>query len=462
MCIRDRQSGGAIPGAEHEMYTFIDRLCIAGYNVFFYLFKIGWPLFLSALYPYPQHLSIAHYLSPIALILLVIAVGWYGIRYRQPLLLLGFFWFIITIAPVLQLLPVGHAVAADRYTYLPAIGISLLIAMAAALLFQHFSNRIQLLSITAGVICMLLALQTFRQVSIWENSLSLWGHSLTVCPTADLAWYNRGQIHYEQKNYAAALADYTRAAELVAHLPNKGADALNNQGLSLQQLARPAEAVAAHSLAIQKLPNYTIAFYNRGNAYQFLNKLDSAKADYQQTIRLQPDYAPAWFNLGVTFQQLGQIDSAFHCYNQSISLAPKNASAYINRGHLYYKQGKIEQALADFETAVSIEPQNTNYIRNRDLAKKRLQGNSAGNAEMAKAANEAGLAFAQKKQYASALREFCRALVLDSSQGGYFYNRALAYHFLGKNDSARIDAIHAQKLGFKGFDPKFLHNIGIK
>jgi protein O-mannosyl-transferase len=225
---------------------------------------------------------------------------------------------------------------ADRYTYLPLIGIAIMLAWGIPLLFQRENIRKKILFPVGVAVLSILAVLTWQQCGYWKNSFTLFNHTLQVTKDNYLA----------HSNFATVLLKEGKTEEAFDHY---------NQAIILQ-------------------PNYTDAYTNRGNAYDKLGQHQRAIADYNEAIRLKSDCAECYNNRGTTYAEVGQYQRAIEDYNGAIRLKPDYIFAYNNRGSTYVKLGQYQQAIEDYNEVIRLKPICLAYI-NRGMAYL-LQGNN--------------------------------------------------------------------------------------
>jgi len=310
VAIGAQETAGAIPTGQE--YSLLARLAIACYGLAFYVVKTIAPWGLSALYPYPSEAGALPRGSLLAVISVVafgcVLVG-YRKRLRTGVLAAGF--YVATVALVLQLFPVGGAVAADRYAYLPAVGCAL--AIAAGLSAIPFRR-----SIAAGVIVLAVVLSgaTWARCAVWHDALSLWNDVLSKYPDAAIAHQNRGVARADLGDHRGAIADY--------------------------------------DAAIAESPGFADAWANRGGSKADLRELDGAFRDLTEAIRLDPQRATYRFNLGLVLGDLGRWDEALASLSEAIRLKPDFASAYLNRGLALEQVGRAVEGAPDVMRAKAL------------------------------------------------------------------------------------------------------------
>jgi tetratricopeptide (TPR) repeat protein len=251
------QKAGAV--ASIEAFPVIVRIGNAFVSYIAYIGKIIWPSNLAVFYPHPERLILWQVLgSVLLLIAITVVVIWRAKKF--PYLAMGWLWYTGTLVPVIGIVQVGAQAMADRYTYISTIGLFIIVVWGMPLLFQRLEIRKKILfSVAIAVLCMV-AVSTWMQCGYWENSITLFNHTLQV--TTD--------------NY-------------VAH---------NNLGLALSDKGISKEAIDNFNEAIIINPKYSKAFNNRGNVYSKLGQYQLAIEDFNQAIRIKPDYAEAYNNQG--------------------------------------------------------------------------------------------------------------------------------------------------------------------
>jgi Tfp pilus assembly protein PilF len=280
-----------------------------------YLEKTFWPHDLAVFYPFSNQLPVWQVMGSVLLIL-VISVAVIAMMKRMPYLFVGWLWYAITLLPVIGIIQNGYYAMADRYTYLPSIGIAVMLAWGIPFMFSSEDMRKKIL-FPAGIAALaILAVLAWQQCSFWKNSITLFSHALQV--TKD--------------NY-------------LAH--NNFANALVNEG-------KIVEAIDHFNKAIIIKPDYADAYSNRGVAYHKLGQYQRAIEDYNQNIRLNPNYARAYNNRGISYNKLGQYQLAIDDFNKAISLIPNYTRAYNKRSNAYFNQGNKERGCRDLQKACEL------------------------------------------------------------------------------------------------------------
>ena len=285
-----------------------------------YLGKTFWPAHLAAYYPYPQSFSLAVVLaSAIGLAAVTGAVVW---RAREhPYLPVGWFWYLGTLVPAIGLVQVGTQAMADRYTYLPLIGIFIIIAWGAPELVSRWAALPRQALVVAAVAGILVCTVVAKaQVRHWESSSALWTHALAVTTDNYAAHTYMGNALANQGDLRGAIAHYNEAIRILPDYP----EAHNNLGPALARTGRLDEAVAQFTEAIRLRPNYVDAQSNLGLALASQGKLQEAIPHYKEALRLDPDHAGAHGNLGFAYRALGRTADAIQEFETSLRLNPNN------------------------------------------------------------------------------------------------------------------------------------------
>lgn len=355
-------------------YTIIDRVFLGAYAFSFYLVKSVIPSGLSALHPMPMKpdgmLPAVYYLS------ILVPIGFAGLlvkvfqldRNGRKDVLFGLLFFFFTIALIL-FIPVGQAVVAERYTYLPYIGIYIVMArcyLCFGGLCGTRAPRARFLGLTAIVItaAVLFSCMTYSRNRVWKDSLTLFSDVIKKNPDAALAYNNRGNIRMEQKDFKGAREDFDKAITLNYF------DTYTNRGILMIQLGDYQKALEDlnRAAALSKADRLKV-LYNRGLVRLHLDDFQGAEEDFSGAIRINPQYVYAWNSRGlVRYERLSDFNGAIQDFNEAISLNPADPYPYYNRGNLHVITGKISEALADFDRAIDLAPQFTEAHFNKGVA----------------------------------------------------------------------------------------------
>ncbi len=317
-----------------------------------YLGQSLWPVDLAVLYP---RLSLALPLGKVFAALLVLlgitAATWIW-RRRCPYLLVGWLWYLGMLVPVIGLVQVGDQAVADRFTYLPQIGLWIALAWGAADACRWLPSRGWLCGGASALVLAVLMGCAWRQTTFWRDSETLWTHTLACTSGNSRAHFIFGTALAGGGRIGEALEQYHQAIEIQPDdvQPRCNiADILANQG-------RFAEAVATYQKALEIQPGCVMAHNNLGELLTRLGRLDEAAEHYRKVLQIEPDYAAAYCNLGNVWMGRGQLEEAEANYRKALELEPDYAMAHNNLAHVLARRGHLEEALADYRRALEIQP----------------------------------------------------------------------------------------------------------
>ncbi len=324
-----------------------------------YLGKMFWPADLALPYPHPGHWPFASVALATALIaglcIVVLRLG------RQlPFLITGWFWFLGTLIPVIGLIQVGTQSMADRYTYVPLIGLFILFAWGA----DAALKRWRVPRVTAGVAGVLIvaacATRTTGQLRYWRNSETLFRHTIAVTGNNPLALGNLGLYLYDHGRWQEAIEDYHQALRLN---PSDYA-AYDNLGFCYYNQGRLEEAMTNYYQALRINPNDANTLNNLGSALARQKNFARAVECYEAALQSRPDYPDAHNNLGVVLDELGKTAEAIQHYRRALRLAPDNVQAHNNLANALVGQGKVNEAIDHYRQALRLDPQFTQALNN--------------------------------------------------------------------------------------------------
>jgi hypothetical protein len=272
-----------------------------------YIGKMIWPSNLAVFYPHTGLLVPWQvWGSVLLLIAIILAVIWKA--KKIPYLATGWLWYLGTLVPVIGIVQAGSQAMADRYTYIPLIGLFIMVSWGVPELLKKWNHRKGILLALSAVIILCFAIITWIQVGYWQSSITLYTHTLKITDNNWQIHYNMGMTYYSLGNYRPAIEDYSRAIEI---RPNY-AEAYTNRGVAYYSLGNYRQAIEDYSRAIDIRPNSAEAYINRGNAYSRLSNYNRAIEDYGRAIEIRPDSAEAYINRGFTYINKGDKISSCH------------------------------------------------------------------------------------------------------------------------------------------------------
>jgi tetratricopeptide (TPR) repeat protein len=287
-----------------------------------YLGKTFWPANLAIPYPYPQYWSFELFWLSAALFLAAIGLAvWLGRRF--PFLITGWFWYLGMLIPVIGLVQVGAQSMADRYTYLPLIGVFIVLVWGMGGLFERWRLPAPIIGSLAGLVLAACTARTLDQLRHWQNSETLFRHAAAVTKNNSIAHYNLGEYYAGKGRLDEAIDHYLKAIQIKPGYD----DALNDLGIALAKKGDLDEAVARIREAIRYAPDKADAYYNLGNIFVMQHKLDEAVSAYNGALRIKADYPEAHNNLANVLLTQGHRDAATEHYREVLRLKPDHEGA---------------------------------------------------------------------------------------------------------------------------------------
>jgi len=319
-----QEKAGAMSGL--DIVPFKWRIANALVSCVSYIGKMIWPQRLALFYPHPEN-SLPIWQAVLAgffLVIVSIIVIRLAPRYKYGLV--GWLWYLGTLVPVIGLVQVGEQAMADRYTYVPLIGLFIIIAWGLADLGDENRRRRNLLTVSVISLLLLLAICSWKQARLWKNSLGVFQHALKVTTNNYVAHYTLGNALALQGNLVGAMVHY-------------------NEALRIK-------------------PNHAEVHNNLGNALALQGKLAEAVAHYKESLRISSRQGNTHRNLGVALDRQGKYEEAMRHYLEALRLNPQDAQSHNNIGVTLAEQGKLEKAIGHFSKAVRINPNFTEAQRN--------------------------------------------------------------------------------------------------
>jgi len=348
--MRAQQAGGAVRTTAEV--SFGARIATAIYAYAMYLWKMVWPARLAPLYPHPGDSLAAWQVLVAALVLLAITAFAWRFRARRYLLV-GWLWFLGTLVPVIGLVQVGEAAMADRYAYIPLIGIFVMIAFGVADWAEE--KRLGLWpAFAAAVVLVALAFVTHRQIGYWQSNYELWSHTLAVTENNFVAENNLGGALILEGREEDAHPHFEAAARINPHDPMSR----SNLGIYLQNHHQMREAVAEYEAAVELTSDPGLlaqTYANLGAAHRALGEDEQARLSFEQSLRLNPNQPNAWLGLGLLAQKQGKLDEAISDLSRSVELQP-SAREYFELGRTLAQAGHAPEALDAYQQALKISP----------------------------------------------------------------------------------------------------------
>ena len=361
-----------------------------------YLVQMFWPSGLAFFYPFAAR-DVGVSKVVLSLVLLAgISTGVFVLR-RRPYFLTGWLWYLIMLVPVIGIVQVGVQAHADRYTYLPQIGLYLLLTWAVADLCAGLRNRRVVLGGCATIVLIALIFCARVQTSYWRNSELLSTHTLActsdnyiahdclgnallkkgsvdeaivhfqralqIKPDYVKAYNNLGNALFKKGNVDEAIAQFQKAlqikpedAEIHKNLAVALAKAHGNYANTLVQMGRDDEAIVEFRKALELFPDFADARHDLAVILLHKGQVDEAIAQFREIWKQYPDEAMASFDLGNAYFQKGQMDEAVAFYQRALQIKPDDVSALNNLGMAFLTKGMVDEAVVQFRGALALQP----------------------------------------------------------------------------------------------------------
>ncbi len=361
-----------------------------------YLLKTIWPFGLSLNYPIQRSLS-AWQIVPAFITLGAISVTAFFNRNKRPWLIVGWLWYLGTLVPVIGIIQLGHQSMADRYVYVPLVGIFVMVSWTIADWMHKPGRRIK--HVLLAAILTLMAATAWIQTRYWENTITLYEHVIRISPNYSLAYYNLGMALNKQGRTKEALAYFLKALDIFPDF----AEANLNVGLLLSQTDQKERAIAYYIKSIQKKPDLVEARFNLANLLLDTGRLKDAQKVYQGILSKQPKDPETLNALGRTYAKQGQIEQAIRFYLQAVQENPNCSKFQRNLGSAYERKNDLEKAAWYYSQAIRIDPTDVDAYNNLAV-----------------------LLFRQGK-HAEAFERFSEALKIEPDNPYTHYNLATSY-----------------------------------
>ncbi len=365
---------------------------------------------MSPLYPYPKELPVRAYISLITVPILLVGLVIWAFRNNHVKLLFGLAFFTFNIMFLLQIVRAGQGFMADRFTYIAYIGLFLLLAFAYDWIYRNKPQFKGFLNTGVVAYLAILGFMTNKQTKIWENSGTLWEHTLKYFSNNDRPWANAARYYREEeKNFSKAIEYYSRVLKFDI---NKTAT-YNSLGTSYFQQAA---FLSPNSPDVVNQKNQLTQLAIQNYSYGLLEDSVKGRKDPKATAELM-------INLGVAHASLGMYDIALKEFTNGLKIDSLNKSGYANRALLYYFIQQYELAIQDHNEYLNLDPYNATAYADRGVCKRAL---------------------GQEK---SAMTDLNRAVELNPKEPKFFVERSKARKATGDIAGARTDAIQAQQMG---------------
>ena len=313
-----------------------------------YLRQMVWPEGLAVFYPFPRNGLPAWEVALAGALVAIFSLAAWTARRNQPWLLVGWLWYLVMLLPVLGLVQVGGQAHADRYTYLPQIGIYVAVTwLVAGWNVNHKIAALSMAGALAGLMCC-----ASKQTTYWKTRETLWTRTLACTRGNATAHNNLGYALFQKGRVDEAITHFRQTLEID---PNYK-DTHYNLANALLQKGSASEAITQFRAALQLKPGHADSHINLGNALRLTGKTDEAKLEYQRALEITPDNVDALNNLGIALFQTGKTIEAIAQFQRALQIKPDSADAHDNLGSAFLQIGKTEEAITHLQMALQIKP----------------------------------------------------------------------------------------------------------
>ncbi|MEN6376277.1 MAG: tetratricopeptide repeat protein [Smithella sp.] len=308
-----------------ENISFASRILNAFNSYAGYLEKTFYIQQLGVFYPYPTNFELLKITGSVLLFLSITALVIIRIK-KQPYLAVGWFWFLGTLIPVIGIIQVGSQAMADRYTYIPLIGIFIGVSWMITQRLQTIKYGKTIMILAIAFYIPIIMYSTYHQVEVWKNTLSLFEHALS----------------FNWKNYRA----------------------YNMAGYAISQSGEYEKALYYYHMALKINPRYDSAYTNAGNVLQKMGKLDEAINCYTKALQINKKSAEAQYNLGIVLILKNRFQEAADHFKESLKINPDDADVHNNLGIALVKAGKIKEGFEHFQQSLHLNPGSLEFQKN--------------------------------------------------------------------------------------------------
>ena len=337
-----------------DKLPLLARLDNALFAVVDYIAQAFWPVRLAVYYPYGASAPPLWQIVLQIVLLLAISTSVFAFREKRSYLVTGWLWFLGMLVPNIGIVQAGSQSHADRFTYLPHIGLYIMVTWAIADLLASWRQRHLIMAITAGLAIIALMWRAQDQTKFWRNSESLWVHALAVTPDNPVAEGSLGSALMSEGKIDEAIVHFKKGLEIWP----SDTGARNNLGNALLEKGQLEDAIACYRKALELKPDNAMACYNLGVAYFRKGDFDQASFYYQKALDIHPDYPDAYDQLGNTQLRKGEIDAAIASWERSLNNQPENIATRNNLAIVLAQRGHLREAVAQWEKVLDVDPGN--------------------------------------------------------------------------------------------------------
>ena len=335
-----------------ETVSLHRRIPNALMTTFDYLEQLVHPAGLAVFYPYPQEIPPAWQIAVAIVALIAITTAAVIARRRHPYLLVGWLWYLGMLVPVIGLVQVGAQARADRYTYLPQIGVCLALVLTVADITAQWRHRRVGCGIASAIALVSLGWCAFLQTRHWRSSETLWSHTLACTSRNWQACNNLGIVLENQGKLDQAMEYFQKSLEI----DSECVESLTNVGMILRRRGQIDDAIAYQRKALAIRPQYARAHNNLANALSQSGRAEEAIRHYEKALEIDPQLSEVHHNCGVALSRIGRFDEAIMHYRKAIELSPGLVPAREHLCIALYFQGKVAEAVAQCRDLLRLQP----------------------------------------------------------------------------------------------------------
>jgi Tfp pilus assembly protein PilF len=351
-----------------DKLPLVDRMANAVVSYAKYLGKMFWPENLAVFYPYSREFG-SFQITGALLLLSVISCLAILLAHKYRYALMGWLWYLGTLVPVIGLIQVGKQAMADRYAYIPLIGMFIIIAWGVPELLRGWPQRKLIFAVSSGAVISGLMICTVLQVRYWQNGVTLFEHALQVTGVNSRAHYNLGISLTDLGKFEEAIYHF----EYAIRLEPEYAGPYGYMGVTLARQGKIDEALVYYHEALRINQNDETTHNNLGAALAGKGMFNEAIEHFQEALRIKPDYVYANRNMGGALARLGKMEEAIGYYEKALKIDRDNAVTHNNLGLALTDAGRDREAMEHFQEALKINPNYEDAINNlRSLQRKTI------------------------------------------------------------------------------------------
>jgi tetratricopeptide (TPR) repeat protein len=417
-----------------------------------YLWKLIWPLKLAVFYPYPREFNMLMVLICLLFLITVTSIILIYAR-KLPFLATGWFWYLGTLVPVIGFVKVGDQSMADRYTYIPYIGIFIIVAWGIPDLISRMSQKKFILPGSIIIVLTVLSLRTWFQIAYWKDDVSLFSHCLEVNSDNYVALVHLAGGFVEQGKSEKAI--YYFQKELSIHPTDPFA--LNGLGRLYNKLGQYDKSIQLYTKEIRYYPKDVNPNFDLGTIYAAKGDLDKAIKQFSYVVKLDPKYALAYYNLGTISLQKQEINKAIEYCTSALRLNYNDKDSHCLLGVALMKQERIDDAISHFSEALRIDPhfkEARDYLASAVLIKKvdenivRLEQDKVIEPNNPDVLQKLAVIYARKGENSKALDNLYNLAKIQPNNPNGYYNIACVY---AKEGNVNLSVEWLKKSIDKGF-----------